>query len=74
MIRFFVKRPITTIMFVLLWVVLGIAAFPNMNIERTPAVDFPMVTTTLIYPGASPAEIESQVITKLKTQFLKLRA
>lgn len=64
MIRFFVKRPITTIMFVLLWVVLGIAAFPNMNIERTPAVDFPMVTTTLIYPGASPAEIESQVITK----------
>ena len=64
MIRFFVKRPITTIMFVLLWVVLGIAAFTNMNIERTPAVDFPMVTTTLIYPGASPAEIESQVITK----------
>lgn len=64
MIKFFVKRPVTTIMFVLLWVVLGIAAFPNINIERTPAIDFPMVTATLVYPGASPAEIESQVVQK----------
>ncbi len=64
MIKFFVKRPITTVMFVLLWVVLGIVAFPRMNVERTPAIDFPMVTTTLVYPGASPSEIESLVIQK----------
>ena len=51
-------------MFVLLWVVLGFVAFPKMNIERTPALDFPMVTATFVYPGAAPAEIESQVIKK----------
>lgn len=62
MLKFFVRRPITTLMFVLLWVVLGLVSFPNMNIERTPALDFPMVTATFIYPGASPEEIESQVI------------
>ncbi|MDR0804148.1 MAG: efflux RND transporter permease subunit [Rickettsiales bacterium] len=61
-IEFFVKRPITTIMFVLMWVVLGIVAFPKMNVERMPAIDFPMVTASFIYPGASPAEIESQVV------------
>lgn len=64
MLKFFVKRPITTLMFVLFWVVLGFVSFPKMNIERTPSVDFPMVTATFIYPGASPAEIESQVIKK----------
>ena len=64
MLKFFVKRPVTTVMFVLLWVVLGLVAFPKMNIERTPALDFPMVTATFIYPGAAPAEIESQVIKK----------
>src|SRR5574344_1301037 len=62
MLKFFVRRPITTLMFVLVWVVLGLVSFPNMNIERTPALDFPLVTSTFIYPGASPAELESQVV------------
>ncbi len=62
MLKFFVRRPITTLMFVLVWVVLGFVSFPKMNVERTPSVDFPMVTATFVYPGASPEEIESQVI------------
>ena len=62
MLKFFVRRPITTLMFVLVWVVLGLVSFPKMNIERSPSVDFPMVTATFIYPGASPEELESQVI------------
>jgi len=64
MLKFFVKRPITTLMFVLFWVVLGLVSYPKMNIERTPSLDFPMVTATFVYPGAEPAEIESQVIKK----------
>ncbi|MBQ8041950.1 MAG: efflux RND transporter permease subunit [Alphaproteobacteria bacterium] len=62
MLKFFVRRPITTLMFVLVWVVLGLVSFPNMNIERAPSVDFPMVTATFVYPGATPEEIESQII------------
>lgn len=64
MLKFFVTRPVTTLMFVLFWVVLGITSFPKMNIERTPSIDFPMVTASFIYPGAEPSEIESQVIKK----------
>ncbi len=62
MLKFFVRRPITTLMFVLVWVLLGLVAYPKMNIERTPSLDFPMVTATFVYPGASSDEIESQVI------------
>ena len=62
MLKFFVRRPVTTVMFVLFFVVLGFVSFPKMNIERTPSVELPMVTATFIYPGAAPSEIESQVI------------
>ncbi len=62
MLKFFVRRPVTTVMFVLFWVVLGLVSFPKMNIERTPPVDLPIVTATFVYPGAAPAEIESQIL------------
>ena len=64
MLKFFVRRPITTIMFVLFWVVLGFYSFNGMNIERTPSLDFPYVTASFIYPGATPEEIETQILKK----------
>ncbi len=64
MLKFFIRRPVTTIMFVLFFVVLGLVSFPKMNIERSPSVDFPYVTVTFVYPGASSSELESQVVKK----------
>lgn len=64
MLKFFIRKPVTTIMFVLFFVILGVVSFPKMNIERTPSVDFPYVTATFIYPGASSEEIETQVVKK----------
>ena len=64
MLKFFIKRPVTTIMFVLFFVILGVVSFPKMNIERSPSVDFPYVTVTFVYPGASSSEIETQVVKK----------
>lgn len=74
MLKFFVTRPITTLMFVLFWVVLGLVSFPKMNIERTPSLDFPMVTATFVYPGAEPSEIESQVIKKAEDAISEVSA
>lgn len=64
MLKFFIRKPVTTIMFVLFFVVLGMVSFPKMNIERTPSVDFPYVTATFVYPGASSEELETQVVKK----------
>ncbi len=74
MLKFFVRRPVTTIMFVLFWVVLGFVSFPKMNIERTPPVDFPMVTAQFIYPGATAAEMESQVIKRAEDAISEVAA
>lgn len=64
MLKFFIRKPVTTIMFVLFFVILGLVSFPKMNIERSPSVDFPYVTVTFVYPGASSSEIENQVVKK----------
>ncbi len=72
MLKFFVRRPITTIMFVLFFVVLGIYSYPKMNVELTPPLDLPMVTATFVYPGAAPAEIESQVIKKVENSISQI--
>lgn len=66
MIEIFVKRPATTIMFVLFFIVLGVVSFFNLNIESTPKVDFPFVTVQVIYRGATPLEVESQVVKKIE--------
>jgi HAE1 family hydrophobic/amphiphilic exporter-1 len=66
MIEFFVKRPITTIMFVCVFVVLGIVSFYTLSIESTPKVDFPIVTVSVQYPGATPLEVETLVVKKIE--------
>lgn len=66
MIDFFVRRPVTTIMFVMVFVVLGIYSFANILIEKTPKIDFPMVTVTAVYPGATPLEVETLVVKKIE--------
>lgn len=66
MIELFVKRPAMTVMFVLVFVVLGLVSFVNLQIERTPKIDLPLVSIKTIYPGASPIEIETQMIKKIE--------
>lgn len=62
MIKSFVSRPATTIMFVLFFALLGFVAMSNINIERQPRIDFPLVNVSIVYPGADPEEIEGQVL------------
>ena len=66
MIEFFVKRPVTTIMFICVFVVLGLVSYTNLLIEKTPKVDFPIITISVIYPGATPLDVETLVVNKIE--------
>ena len=66
MIEFFIKRPVTTIMFILFFVVLGIFSFFNLKFEKQPKIDFPLATVSVVYPGATPIEIETSIINKIE--------
>ncbi|MBK6581096.1 MAG: efflux RND transporter permease subunit [Sandaracinaceae bacterium] len=56
-----IKRPVFTIMVSVAIVVLGIMGLLRLGVNLFPDVEFPIVTVTTVYPGASPAELESQV-------------
>jgi len=59
----FIKRPVFTTMIVMLLVVFGLGAYPSLGIDLNPEVDFPLVSVSVNYAGASPEEMES-LITK----------
>ena len=56
-----IRRPVFATMIVLSLVVVGIAGYLNLDVDRFPSVDLPTVRVSARLPGASPAEMESQV-------------
>lgn len=56
-----VKRPILAAMMIMAIVVFGMFAYPRLGVDLFPAVDFPVVSVTVIYPGADPTTMESKV-------------
>lgn len=49
MIRTFIHRPVFTTMFILLLVVFGIKAYPNLGVDLYPEVEYPLVSVTVTY-------------------------
>ena len=68
LIRTFVERPVTTAMMVLVFVVLGFVSYNRMVIDLFPELDFPLVQIVMVYPGAGPEEIESQMVEKIEDE------
>jgi len=61
-----IKNPITTSVFVLFFVILGIVSMTDMVIQHKPDIDFPMASIQVVYPGASSSDIENQVVKKIE--------
>jgi len=60
--RLSVRRPLTMLMIILALAVLGWRGFTLMKVDRFPPVDFPFVSVVVTYPGASPQDVEEQVV------------
>ena len=56
------RRPLTMLMIIVAMIIMGFQGFTRLQLDRFPAVDFPFVTVTTIFPGASPEDIEELVI------------
>ena len=65
----FIRRPIATSLLMLAIFLAGVAAYPLLPVAPLPAVDFPTLTVTTQYPGASPDTMASSVAMPLETQF-----
>ncbi|MDB4986184.1 MAG: acriflavin resistance protein, partial [Myxococcaceae bacterium] len=56
-----IKRPIFTSMIMLAIVVFGAVMYKRLSVDLFPKVDFPIVTVTVVYPGADPETMETKV-------------
>ncbi|MDY0093634.1 MAG: efflux RND transporter permease subunit, partial [Candidatus Vecturithrix sp.] len=65
-IRFFTRRPVSTIMVFLILLMFGVYSYTKLAKDLFPKIDVPYVTIATIYGGAGPEEIESQVTEKIE--------
>jgi HAE1 family hydrophobic/amphiphilic exporter-1 len=56
-----IRRPVFATMIVMSLVVVGIAGYLHLGVDRFPSVDIPVVRINANMPGASPEEMESTV-------------
>jgi len=61
-----IKRPILTTCVMLALVVLGLFSIKGLGLDSFPKIDMPVVTVSVVYPGASPDAVEQDVIKKIE--------
>lgn len=61
-----VKRPVFATMLILSLVVVGTFSFFSLGLDLFPKIDFPTITVTVVNPGASPEEIETEITEKIE--------
>ena len=65
----FIRRPIATSLMTAAIFLAGLVAYPLLPVAPLPNVEFPTLTVTAQYPGASPETMASTVATPLETEF-----
>ncbi|UUM32921.1 efflux RND transporter permease subunit [Vibrio japonicus] len=66
MIRFFSKHPTAANLVMLSLLLLGITTLPNIKRETFPEFDPPYIMAGVIYPGASPQEVEESICVRME--------
>ncbi|HYE24125.1 MAG TPA: efflux RND transporter permease subunit, partial [Clostridia bacterium] len=61
-----IKQPVFATMMMVALAVLGIASYRQLKVDQFPDVDFPIVTVTTRYAGASPESVERDVTRKIE--------
>jgi multidrug efflux pump len=56
-----IERPVFATVLSLLLVVLGVMAFSRLTLRELPAIDPPIVSVEMAYPGASAAVVETRI-------------
>lgn len=61
-----IRRPIPTVVLFCALALAGVMAFMKLPVNANPPVAFPIVSVTIVQPGAAPAEIESDITRRVE--------
>jgi len=61
-----VRRPVFATMLILSLTVVGLFSYNALGVDLFPKVDLPTITVTIVNPGASPQEIETEITDRVE--------
>jgi HAE1 family hydrophobic/amphiphilic exporter-1 len=61
-----IRRPVFTTMITMGLAVLGLIAYQRLETDLYPDVTLPLISVSVVYPGASPEDIEREVVKPLE--------
>ena len=64
--NFSVKKPIITIVVLLMLMAAGLLALKKLKVNQIPDVDMPLLVIDIVYPGASPDTVEREVLNRVE--------
>nr|WP_294528005.1 multidrug efflux RND transporter permease subunit [uncultured Rhodopila sp.] len=68
----FIRRPVATSLLTAALVLVGLAAYPFLPVAPLPRVEFPTISVSANFPGASPETMASTVAQPLEKQFAQI--
>src|SRR3989440_1450514 len=61
-----VRRPVFATMLILSITVVGVFSYRSLGVDLFPKIDLPTITVTVVNPGASPQEVETEITDKVE--------
>jgi len=61
-----IRNPIPSVLFFVMLTLAGLLGFQQMKIQNFPDIDLPTITVSASLPGASPAQMETEVARKIE--------
>src|SRR5438445_1566477 len=61
-----VRRPVFATMIILSLTVVGLFSYKSLGVDLFPKIDLPTITVTVVNPGASPQEVETEITDKIE--------
>ncbi|MBA3962402.1 MAG: efflux RND transporter permease subunit [Chthoniobacterales bacterium] len=67
--RPFIQRPVMTMLLTTSIIVFGVLTYRQLAVNDLPAVDYPVISVNVSYPGANPQTMANTIATPLEKQF-----
>ena len=63
---FSIKRPVTTVVVIIMLMCLGLLALKKLRVNQIPDVEQPVMVVNIPYPGASPETVEREIVNRVE--------
>ena len=68
MFKFFILRPVTSLMLMFSFILLGLYSLKFVPVDRLPDIEFPVVSVVAVYPGADAMTVDMNVTRVLEEE------